>query len=70
MTVLTAIAPAPRDTPVHITEAAIRALHEGYTHYTPAAGLPEARAAVAEYVSHPRGIAATPEALARCALAI
>jgi len=49
------------ETPVHITEAAIRALHDGYTHYTPAAGLPEARAAVAEYVSHTRGITATPE---------
>ena len=49
------------ETPIHITEAAIRALHDGYTHYTPAAGLPEARAAVAEYVSHTRGITATPE---------
>ena len=49
------------DTPAHITEAAIRALRQGYTHYTPAAGLPEARAAVAEYVSRTRGIQATPE---------
>jgi aspartate/methionine/tyrosine aminotransferase len=49
------------NTPVHITEAAIRALHDGYTHYTPAAGLPEARAAVAEYVSRTRGIPVTPE---------
>jgi len=49
------------ETPVYITEAAIRALQDGYTHYTPAAGLPEARAAVAEYVSHTRGITATPE---------
>ena len=49
------------DTPTHITEAAIRALHDGYTHYTPAAGLPQARAAVAEYVSRTRGIQATPE---------
>jgi len=48
-------------TPAHITEAAIRALHDGYTHYTPAAGLPEARAAVAEYVSRTRGIPVTPE---------
>ncbi len=43
------------DTPVYITEAAIRALHDGYTHYTPAAGLPEARFAVADYVSRTRG---------------
>ncbi len=49
------------DTPVHITEAAIRAMHDGYTHYTPAAGLPEARFAVADYVSRTRGIQATPE---------
>ena len=49
------------ETPVHITEAAIRALHDGYTHYTPAAGLPEARFAVADYVSRTRGIKATPE---------
>jgi len=49
------------ETPVHITEAAIRALHDGYTHYTPAPGLPEARFAVADYVSRTRGIKATPE---------
>jgi aspartate/methionine/tyrosine aminotransferase len=49
------------DTPLHITEAAIRALQDGYTHYTPATGLAEARAGVAEYVSHTRGITATPE---------
>ncbi|HTK95657.1 MAG TPA: pyridoxal phosphate-dependent aminotransferase [Terriglobales bacterium] len=49
------------DTPIHITEAAMRALQDGYTHYTPAVGLLEARAAVAEYVSHTRGITATPE---------
>ena len=49
------------DTPVHITEAAIRAMHDGYTHYTPAAGLPEARFAVADYVSRTRRIRVTPE---------
>lgn len=49
------------DTPVHITEAAIHALHDGYTHYTPAAGLPEARFAVADYVSRTRKIKVTPE---------
>jgi aspartate/methionine/tyrosine aminotransferase len=49
------------DTPAHITEAAIRALHDGYTHYTPAPGLPQARAAVAEYVSRTRGLPVTPE---------
>ncbi len=49
------------ETPVHITEAAIRALHDGYTHYTPAAGLPEARFAVADYVSRTRAIKVAPE---------
>ncbi|MDR7520140.1 MAG: pyridoxal phosphate-dependent aminotransferase [Armatimonadota bacterium] len=44
------------DTPPHIVEAAIRAMREGYTHYTPAAGLMEARRAVAEYMSRTRGI--------------
>lgn len=44
------------DTPAHIREAAVRALHDGYTHYTPAAGITEARQAVAEYVARTRGI--------------
>ena len=44
------------DTPAHIREAAVRALHDGYTHYTPAAGIMEARQAVAEYVARTRGI--------------
>ena len=29
------------DTPSNITEAAVKALREGWTHYGPAAGLPE-----------------------------
>ncbi len=49
------------DTPEHIKEAAIRALRDGYTHYTPAAGFPEAREAIAEHVGRSRGIAVTPE---------
>ncbi len=44
------------DTPEHITEAAIRALRDGYTHYTPAAGIMAAREAVAAYVARTRGI--------------
>ncbi len=43
-------------TPAHITEAAVRALHDGYTHYTPAAGLMPVREAVAAYFSRTRGI--------------
>ncbi len=37
------------DTPVVIKEAAKRAIDEGYTHYTPNAGIPEFREAIAEY---------------------
>src|SRR3972149_4397624 len=37
------------DTPEHIKEAAMRALREGQTHYTPAAGLFEAREAGADH---------------------
>ena len=36
------------ETPKHITYAAIKALCEGFTHYTPAAGIPELREAIAE----------------------
>ncbi len=43
-------------TPAHITDAAIKALHDGYTHYTPAAGIWEVRQAIAEYVSRTRQI--------------
>jgi len=36
------------DTPVHIKEAAYQALKEGYTKYTPVAGLPELTKAISE----------------------
>ena len=49
------------DTPAEIIEAANRALADGYTHYTPAAGLPEVREAVAEHVARTRGIPVGPE---------
>jgi aspartate/methionine/tyrosine aminotransferase len=38
-------------TPDNIVEAAVGALHGGYTHYTPASGIREAREAVAGFVS-------------------
>jgi aspartate aminotransferase len=47
------------DTPKHITEAAIEALRAGETHYCPAAGLPELRAAIAEELSRSRGVPVT-----------
>jgi aspartate aminotransferase len=49
------------DTPEHIKEAAMRALRDGYTHYTPAAGLREAREAIAEHVGALRGITVDPD---------
>jgi aspartate aminotransferase len=48
------------DTPPHIVEAAVRALHEGHTHYSPPAGIPELREAVAEEVARTRHIAVDP----------
>jgi aspartate aminotransferase len=49
------------DTPSHIVEAGCRALREGHTHYTPTAGIPELRAAIAADVARSRGIAVDPE---------
>jgi len=44
------------DTPVNIVDAAVSALHKGWTHYGPSAGIPELRQAIAEYVSRSRGV--------------
>jgi len=44
------------DTPAHIIDAAIRAMRGGFTHYTPAAGILEARQAVADYMTRTRQI--------------
>ena len=49
------------DTPVHIRDAAKRALDAGATHYGPSAGLPELRDAIAAHVSKTRGIHVAPE---------
>jgi aspartate aminotransferase len=49
------------DTPSHIVEAGCRALRAGETHYTPTAGIPELRAAIAADVARSRGIAVDPE---------
>ncbi|WP_457570221.1 pyridoxal phosphate-dependent aminotransferase [Desulfurobacterium sp.] len=48
------------DTPSHIKEAAIRAMEEGFTRYTPAAGIPELREAVAEKLKRENGIDYSP----------
>jgi aspartate aminotransferase len=47
------------DTPANIVEAGVRALREGYTHYTPAPGIMPLRTAIAEYVGRTRGIDVT-----------
>jgi aspartate aminotransferase len=49
------------DTPEHVKEAAVKAMRDGYTHYTPAAGILEAREAIAEEVSRSRGIPVHPD---------
>lgn len=49
------------DTPDHIVEAAVRALRDGHTHYTPAAGVPELRQAIAQHISSSRGVEVYPE---------
>jgi aspartate/methionine/tyrosine aminotransferase len=48
-------------TPDHVVEAGCRALRDGHTHYTPTAGIPELREAIAEDVSLSRGIEVRPE---------
>ena len=49
------------DTPVHIRDAAKRALDSGATHYGPAAGLPELREAIAKDIGATRNIPVTTE---------
>ena len=44
------------DTPRNICAAAKKAIDDGWTHYGPSAGLPDARAAVAEYIQRSRGV--------------
>ena len=44
------------DTPANVVEAAVEALHKGWTHYGPSAGLPELRQTIADYVSRTRGV--------------
>src|SRR3989475_1406552 len=44
------------DTPANIVEAGVEALHKGWTHYGPSAGLPELRQAIAQEVSRSRGV--------------
>jgi len=49
------------DTPENIKQAAIKALKEGQTHYSPSAGILPLREAIARYISKTRGIKVDPE---------
>ncbi len=49
------------DTPAHVIEAGCDALRSGWTHYGPAAGQPELKQAIAEYVNGSRGTSFAPE---------
>jgi aspartate/methionine/tyrosine aminotransferase len=49
------------DTPANIIDAATDALHKGFTHYGPSAGLPPLREAIAQYVSETRRVNVSPD---------
>ena len=49
------------DTPPNIVAAAVAALQRGETHYTPSAGIPALREAIAEEISHTRHIPVSPD---------
>jgi aspartate/methionine/tyrosine aminotransferase len=49
------------DTPAHVVEAGCQALRDGHTHYTPTAGIPELREAIAYDVAESRDIEVGPE---------
>jgi aspartate aminotransferase len=47
------------DTPSNVVEAAVQALHKGWTHYGPSAGLPDLRQAIADEITQTRGVKVT-----------
>jgi aspartate/methionine/tyrosine aminotransferase len=49
------------DTPGNIIEAGCDALHKGFTHYGPSAGMPELREVIAQHVSETRRVNVTPD---------
>ena len=49
------------DTPPHVTEAAIRAIHDGHTKYTQVDGIPELKAAIVAKFARENVITVTPE---------
>jgi aspartate aminotransferase len=48
-------------TPEHICQAAVKAMKDGHTRYTPASGIPELRSSVARFYQKTYGIRYTPE---------
>jgi aspartate/methionine/tyrosine aminotransferase len=44
------------DTPQNIVDSAVDALHKGFTHYGPSAGLPQLKEAIAQYVGKTRRV--------------
>src|SRR5881396_1864325 len=48
------------DTPQHIKDAAIKALADGFTKYTPSSGIPELRQAIADKFKRENGLAYKP----------
>ncbi len=49
------------DTPANVIEAGVNALHKGWTHYGPPAGLPDLRQTIADYVSRTRNLPVSSE---------
>src|SRR5437899_5170323 len=49
------------DTPGNIIDAGCDALHKGFTHYGPSAGLPQLRETIAQYVSKTRRVNVSPD---------
>src|SRR3954468_5652679 len=48
------------DTPKHIKDAAIKAINDGFTKYTPSSGIPELRQAVADKFKNDNGLTYKP----------
>src|SRR5437762_12682943 len=49
------------NTPANIVDAGCDALHKGFTHYGPSAGLMQLREVIAQYVSETLRVSATPD---------
>ena len=48
------------DTPANVIEAGVKAMRGGQTHYTPSAGIPEFRQAIADYIGGTRHVDVDP----------